>query len=583
MFDTAPLTEAMQAKRAFLWATMAPEQQAQLQGFNPEEVALLDFGTLPYVLVPKQPAPDTQQQAALPPAVVGNLLTGVKKIVFDDGRPTTCTIDNGRVTCTMPPADIGPAVRIVSRSLAGVVAGNILELEWRDVFEFSLRQRLRQSNPVSGTPAGRSRSRWARSRQGIRHNDRVRVGKSGNLRQVDDEDRQRHERRHMAGTAMNRLVVPIAVAIFSATAFVVSAQAQELRAAPDPGALAQESRDIAGRWLGATDAAIQSAGKAGGTLTNIVTGKFDGLSKTIAIADAASTLGAASAGDVRGTVSGAAAIAVGGKVTAGGAALFGEIGTVAGGAIGSFFPVIGNIAGSIVGGAVGTAAGGFICAFGYDKYVKDYVAKGVTGIVSVFDTAPLTEAMEAKRAFLWATMAPEERAQLQGFNPEEVTLLDFGTLPYVLVPKQPLSQAPAAPPQQEAALGDSVPGSFLITWDTMPDHSFPCTITGTKVSCTDEMSRGGGHLTSSSTGTVSGNTLDATLDVQTRSIWRTTGVCPSTTEFVGHEKMTLEKGGRVVTSGSVVGTVVSQSGPCTGGPKTWTASHNNVTGKWRPN
>ncbi len=231
------------------------------------------------------------------------------------------------------------------------------------------------------------------------------------------------------------------------------AEPDVLRAAPDPGAVAQETRDIAGRWIGASDAAIQEFGKAGGTLTNIVTGNFTGLSKTIAISDASATLGAAWGGDVRGAVSGAAAIAVGGKVTAGGAALFGEVGSVAGGVVGSFFPVIGNIAGSVVGGAVGTAAGGFIAAFGYDKYIKDYVAQGVAGIVSVFDTAPLDEAMQAKRAFLWETMSPEERAQLQSFNPEEVTLLDFGTLPYVPVPKQPAPDAPATPsPQDQAAL-----------------------------------------------------------------------------------------------------------------------------------
>ena len=195
--------------------------------------------------------------------------------------------------------------------------------------------------------------------------------------------------------------------------------------------------------------------------------------------------------------------------------------------------------------------------------------------------------MRAKMdALMLQAMSPEERAMLEAsstFGGGEVQLLDFGTQPYVPVPKQPASSVPSTPQQQQAALGDSLPGSFLITWDTMPDHSFPCTISGTKVSCTDEMSLGGGHLTSSMTGTVSGSTLDAMLDVQSKSIWRTTGVCPSTTEYVGHEKMTLEKGGRVVTSGSVVGTIVSQSGPCTGGPKTWTASHNNVTGKWWPN
>ncbi len=52
-----------------------------------------------------------------------------------------------------------------------------------------------------------------------------------------------------------------------------------LRAAPDPGVVAQESRDVAGRWIGASDAAIQEFGKAGGTLTNIVTGNFTGLSQ----------------------------------------------------------------------------------------------------------------------------------------------------------------------------------------------------------------------------------------------------------------------------------------------------------------
>src|SRR5665647_664915 len=64
-----------------------------------------------------------------------------------------------------------------------------------------------------------------------------------------------------------------------------------LRAAPDAGAVAQESRDIGGRWTGASDAAIQQFGKAGGSLTNIVTGKFAGLSQAVAIADWSATLG----------------------------------------------------------------------------------------------------------------------------------------------------------------------------------------------------------------------------------------------------------------------------------------------------
>ena len=296
---------------------------------------------------------------------------------------------------------------------------------------------------------------------------------------------------------MNRTVILTMLAMLGALPSIASAQeppslqaaplAQPdmLRAAPDQGAVAQENRDIASRWLGAGDAAAQSLAKAGGTLTNIDTGKFTALSKAIAIADAASTLGAASALDVRGAVSGAAAIAVGGEVTAGGAALFGELGAMTGGAVGSFFPVIGNIAGTIVGGAVGTAAGGFIAAYGYDKYVKDYVAKGVTGIVSVFDKAPLAEAMEAKRAFLWATMAPEERAQLQGFNPEEVTLLDFGTLPYVLVPKQSGPGVPEPDVQQQAALPPGAVGSLLAgVKKIVIDVPTTCMIDSGRVTCT---------------------------------------------------------------------------------------------------
>jgi hypothetical protein len=224
-----------------------------------------------------------------------------------------------------------------------------------------------------------------------------------------------------------------------------------LRVAPDPGTVAQESRDIAGRWLGASDAAVQEFGKAGGTLTNVVTGKFAGLSTTISVADWASPVGALSAGDIRGAVSGAVAIKTGAAATAGGAALLGEAGAVMGGVVGSFLPVIGNVAGTMVGGAIGTAAGGFICAYGYDKYVKDYVIKRVTGLVSVFDTAPLDQAMQARRAFLLQTMSPEQQAQLQTFSPEEVQLIDFAALPYVVMPKQPAPQAPATPSSQDQA------------------------------------------------------------------------------------------------------------------------------------
>ncbi len=350
-----------------------------------------------------------------------------------------------------------------------------------------------------------------------------------------------------------------------------------LRAAPDPGAVAQENRDIASRWLDAGDAAMQSLAKTGGTLTNIVTGNFTRLSRTIAITGAASMLGAVSALDVRGAVSEAAATVVGGNVTAGGAALFGEIGAVTGGAVGSFFPVIGNIAGSMVGGAVGTAAGGFICAFGYDKYVKDYVAKGVTGIVSAFDTAPLTRAMEAKRAFLWATMAPEERAQLQGFNREEVTLLDFGTLPYVLVPKQPAPDA-----QQQAALPPAVVGDLLVgVRKIMLDGPTICTIDSGRVDCTQPPANIGSAVrivSRSLAGVVAGNILE----LEWRDVFESHDErCTNRTVYQGHRQFALEADGRALDKGSVTMTssVSGNPGIC-GKSMTRTGNGTNV-GTWR--
>jgi hypothetical protein len=281
------------------------------------------------------------------------------------------------------------------------------------------------------------------------------------------------------------LLTVTALALLLALPFV---QAQELRAAPprepdvlraapDAGTVAQEQRDIAGRWLGASDAAVQEFAKAGGTLTSVATGKFTGLSTAISVADWASPVGALSAGDIRGAVSGAVAIKTGAAATAGGAALFGEIGAATGGVIGSFLPVIGNIAGTMVGGAIGTAAGGFIAAYGYDKYVKDYVIKRATGLVSVFDTTPLDQAMQARRAFLLQTMSPEQQAQLQTFSPEEAQLIGFAALPYVPVLKQPLPQTPAD--QQQSALPPGGPSTVtgdidIVLWNAeYPDYRVP--------------------------------------------------------------------------------------------------------------
>ncbi len=361
-------------------------------------------------------------------------------------------------------------------------------------------------------------------------------------------------------------------------AWTIAASAQEppsLRAAPDAGTLAQENRDIAGRWLGATDAAIQSVGKAGGTLTNIVTGKFEGISKSISIADAASTLGAASALDVRGTVSGAAAIAIGGKVTASGAALFGEIGAVTGGAVGSFFPVIGNIAGTMVGGAVGTAAGGFVAAFGYDKYIKDYVTKGVTGLVSVFDTAPLDQAMQARRAFLLQTMSAEQQAQLQTFKSEEVALLDFGTLPYVPVLKQPPSQAPTPGPQQQAALPP--PSSFLAGVRKIELFGrITCDIAGGQVTCRDEQVDEA-RMIRIFTGTIGGNRIDGTIAWDVTAGFR--HPCPTKAKGTQKVTYTLAADGTAKIDGGII--YWTKAEDCSGYRARDTSPASSGVGTWR--
>ena len=199
----------------------------------------------------------------------------------------------------------------------------------------------------------------------------------------------------------------------------------------------QSNLETLGGLLGLGNTAIQGFGEAGETLKNFAKDDFVGagtgslkrglargwndalqpwkdaservreglpfkiVGKAFQASDYVTPIGSASAGDVRGTVSGVAQIAVGTQATAGGAAFFGAVGTGAGAVVGSFFPVVGNIVGAEIGGAIGTVAGGFISAYGYDKYLKDYVGAGVeAGFASVFDTAGVTQTIRARQSFL---------------------------------------------------------------------------------------------------------------------------------------------------------------------------------------
>ena len=69
----------------------------------------------------------------MPPAVVGDLLAGVRRIELDG--PTTCAIDSGQVTCSPPLVATGPNVGQPSSSLSGVVAGNTLALDVRAMID----------------------------------------------------------------------------------------------------------------------------------------------------------------------------------------------------------------------------------------------------------------------------------------------------------------------------------------------------------------------------------------------------------------------------------------------------------------
>jgi hypothetical protein len=272
-------------------------------------------------------------------------------------------------------------------------------------------------------------------------------------------------------------------------------------------------RDLARGWNDAFESARGVSQAMGEKLSYKIT------SQAVSDADWATPLGAASAGDVRGTVSGATQIMVGGQATAGGSALFGAIGTGAGFAVGSFFPVVGNVVGAEVGGAIGTVAGGFISSYAYDKFLKDMVGKGVeAGIAALFDADPLQQAMQARQAFLHQTVSPEVAAQLEvslSFGSGEAQVLDWERVPYIVTPKQALPQAPATPSpdaQQQAALppATALPpgGPSTVTGDIQIDLFVPfnCTIAGGAMRCEGSSALGSERWRYQFEGTISGST-----------------------------------------------------------------------------
>ncbi|MHB1102052.1 MAG: hypothetical protein ACYC0C_04565 [Devosia sp.] len=368
-----------------------------------------------------------------------------------------------------------------------------------------------------------------------------------------------------------------------------------------------DTSDLLGRHIGATAEAASEFGKIGETLTHISSGEFGGtgsqrrdmarrvdrafepwrnapaatksslpykiVPNAMAVSDyATSVVAPALEGDYRGAVGGAVQIAVAPTVTAAGTALIGSLGAGAGALVGSFIPVIGTTLGGVVGGAIGKVAGGYLSAFAYDKWIKEHVGAGIeAGIAGLFDKGALREAMRNRDQFFYDQSIPEMRVawdemRAKGFGPDQVELTGPEQTPYIVVPTEP-----------DASVA-TLPESFLINWDSDPSTWVPCTIAGGNVTCLDERDMAGGHMKSTSTGTVVGNVIE----LESRTIVQQGGDCPTTIKYLAHNTMVFEPGGRLTTSGGGTGEIIARSGPCTGGETSWSYS-GDAEGTWRPN
>lgn len=315
----------------------------------------------------------------------------------------------------------------------------------------------------------------------------------------------------------------------------------------------QSNLETLGGLLGLGNTAIQGFGEAGETLKNFAKDDFVGAGtgslkrglargwnealqplkdaaqsvrerlsfkiadKAFQVADWAPPLGALSGGDVRGSVSGATQVLVGGTATGTGAAFFGAVGTGAGAVVGSFFPVVGNLVGAEIGGAIGTVAGGLISSYGYDKYLKDYVGAGVEGgFAAVFDVDPLKQSMQARQVFLHQNLSPEVADQLKtslSFGGGEAQVLDWERVPYAIIKPQQPPQTSAPPqatpsPQDQAAL---TTGNVLAGVRKFSIGNLEWEINGS-VATHRHVYPGGATSVVTARGTVSPNRIEGTME-----------------------------------------------------------------------
>ena len=298
----------------------------------------------------------------------------------------------------------------------------------------------------------------------------------------------------------------------------------------------ESASETAGRWLGASNEAVQAFGKSGESL-GVVTAKsfvdagtgsakrslangwnaaaqsyqattaatkasvpYSVAPTVFTGAEVLNLMAPAIEGDGKGVVSGAANIGAASLVAAEGAAAGAKLFGMVGGAVGSFIPVVGTAAGAMVGGAIGTVTGGFVASIAYDRYGKSVLTKVVEGGLSALtDPDPLQVAIAAREDFMRKQAAPELQANWdyavgvsQGFGQEEAIISK---------PLTGVYQPRVAPSPPVAAVQPfTFEGIRKIEISSWVDPSFKvtvvCDVAGDRLTCA-----GSGTFTS---GTVSG-------------------------------------------------------------------------------
>jgi hypothetical protein len=154
-------------------------------------------------------------------------------------------------------------------------------------------------------------------------------------------------------------------------------------------------------------------------------------------------------------------------------------------------------------------------------------------------------------------------------------------------------QQEKARPQQEAILAaiwgsvrdiiDQLKGvlvgvtAFELNQSTQVHHPLACAIKDEHVTCSGRYSQGeGAFITTTLTGTVSGNTLN----VDNLTVFEAPTGCTSRAEYRGHDKFVLDRGGRAAINGSYTATQTLRGSPCPKGPTTWSLNYSGA-GSWQ--